>query len=1391
MAPLLTHANSGSGATGFTVGSSAFNDALSRQLKSDQLHTESLGEDNYKITNRVQSLDALINKEGVTFQSIAKKSKEDSFHLQLKTWGRDGDRKPLEFVQAYQDGSQIVVGHAGVAERFSNSASGIRQDFIIPAKPQGEGALQLQLMLSGASANAVDSGLILALDKTGRGITYNQLTVLDSRKQKIAASMSIDHVQGLITISVDDANAVYPLVIDPTVSDANWISLGGVPGANATVRATAVYGTTIYVGGEFTAVGNLPANYIAKWNSGSSTWSALGAGMNGNVYALDVDAAGNLYAGGAFTTAGGATVNHIATWDGSNWFALGGGTNNDVYALALDSTGNLYVGGAFTALSGASVNRIAVWNGSNWFALGSGLNNNVYALAINSLDDVYVGGSFTKAGTVTVNGIVEWNGASWFALGTGVNSYVYALAVDSNDNVYAGGSFTAAGTVGASHVAKWNGSAWQALGSGVNNAVYALAAGSGSVLYAGGNFSNAGGLAVQNVAMWNGSSWAAQGGGTNAVVYALGWAGGSSVYTGGDFTIAGTTGVTSIALWDGSNWNRLGSSGMNAAVFATAVDSLGNLYVGGDFTSTHGTTAKYVAKWDGSVWSALGTGANGSVYALAVDSSNNVYAGGAFTTAGGVAALRVAKWNGSVWSALGSGTNNTVNALAIDNADNVYVGGAFTTAGSKSKNRIARWDGSQWHGLGSGFGNTVNAIAIDASGNIYAGGDFTNTGTITANRIAKWNGSSWSTLGSGFDNSVYALAVNSSNYLFAGGKFTTAGGIAAKSVARWNGSKWSALGSGMNDTVLSLAVDAADYVYAGGAFTNAGGTFVHHIARWDGSSWIALASGVDGDVEALTADGINIYVGGDFTLSGTNVSAFATLLLVDKDNDGVADVVDAFPNNAAAAIDTDGDGMPDSWNEPLAQTLYGCGATAPTCNGLTLDDDDDNDSVLDVSDNCPLIVNPDQLDTDGDGLGNACDDDDDNDGVLDINDAFPLDATEWADNDADGTGDNADTDDDNDGVLDVNDNCHWVANPDQMDTDANGFGDACDPGKVGYAAGDEMGTAVALFDINGDGLADLFIGSPKKDISGMVDAGSVKIVSGKDGISLSPVNGTAAAQQLGSAIAVVEDQNGDGVPDLVIGFPLANPTSTLVAAGKVCLYSGADGSLIKTLVQGTKAGDQLGASVAVGDVDNDGYPNLIVGIPRRDASGLTDNGQVIVYSGINSTVLYKRSGTQAGEYFGAAVAVDKVQHYLFVGSSNYSPTGLSKAGRVSIFNSADGVSAAVFTLDGTVAGDRFGSAVSSFAQDIDGDTFIDWAVGSPRADVSTMVDAGKVEIFSGTNTTPIATINGAAAGDRFGSALSTGDIDGDGVNDIAIGVPKFDAPAVDAGKVEVISGKLF
>ncbi|MFP4600988.1 MAG: thrombospondin type 3 repeat-containing protein [Persicimonas sp.] len=127
---------------------------------------------------------------------------------------------------------------------------------------------------------------------------------------------------------------------------------------------------------------------------------------------------------------------------------------------------------------------------------------------------------------------------------------------------------------------------------------------------------------------------------------------------------------------------------------------------------------------------------------------------------------------------------------------------------------------------------------------------------------------------------------------------------------------------------------------------------------------------------------------------------------------------------------------------------YGAATYGPVeqCTTDQGSQDADGDGIDDSMDNCPNTPNPDQTDTDGDGLGDACDPDDDGDGVDDVDDNCPLIANpDQTDTDGDGLGDVCDPDDDGDGVDDVDDNCPLIANPDQEDFDGDGLGDVCDP----------------------------------------------------------------------------------------------------------------------------------------------------------------------------------------------------------------------------------------------------------------------------------------------------------------------------------------------------------
>ncbi len=415
----------------------------------------------------------------------------------------------------------------------------------------------------------------------------------------------------------------------------------------------------------------------------------------------------------------------------------------------------------------------------------------------------------------------------------------------------------------------------------------------------------------------------------------------------------------------------------------------------------------------------------------------------------------------------------------------------------------------------------------------------------------------------------------------------------------------------------------------------------------------------------------------------------------------------------------------------------------------TFDIDADGDGILNADDNCWLIVNVDQQNTDGDDQGNICDSDDDGDGMLDVNDPFPI----------------------NNLLL-----LHQYGQYDR----------------------EHFGTSVATADMNNDGIVDVLIGAPMANVVSegqqLKKAGVIRIISGLDNARLPGLAGSATNQFFGTAIAVVDDRNSDGVPDIVVGEPLADRTVTLSGktrtlndTGRVALYSGSDGVQLEILAEGINAGDQFGAAVALDDVNGDTEIDLIVGSPLADFVA-KDSGSVTVFSGLGNSVLYQRHGDQASEHFGAAIAVNDL--YLLVGAPLRDVGSAKNAGQVSVFIKNTGNGTAVLTLEGDAKGDNLGASLSASNSG-------NWAVGVPFADAAGK-DAGRVLGFSGTDATPVATVEGNAAGENLGSAIDLqGDINADGTNDIAIGAATFDLRRFingkqllqkDAGKVEVLSG---
>jgi len=712
-----------------------------------------------------------------------------------------------------------------------------------------------------------------------------------------------------------------------------WDDRFGLGGSSGPIYTIAVSGCNdVYIGGRFTWLANILANNVARWDG--REWFPLGDGVvSGNnrtatVVTITVDG-GDVFVGGAFDSAGSVPARNVARWDGNGWTSLGAGVgsspNDTVRAIAVD--GNIvYAGGSFGNAGGAPANLIARWDRRNgaWAALGSGLSGpatiapRVQALALYG-SDLFVGGSFITAGGQPVDNIARWSPGnnSWSAVGEGPNGTVFALAV-SGDDLYAGGIFDEAGGAPAANVALWeiDTKSWHPLGNGVDGPVYGIAV-DGSKIYAGGEFAVAGDTTVDRVARWDGRTWTPLAttddvAGTNKTVRGVAVSG-RNVYVAGLFTRAGSLIAYGAANWNIATrtWRSLNidaGNGVNGPVYAIAVNGQ-DVYVGGKFTAAGGVRAASIAKWNNrtNAWSALGEGVSqydpdeesplGTVNAIAI-SGKDVYIGGRFDRAGSVDAYNVAHWKNGVWSAMRQGigynyqkgsydATSVVNAIAVNGQD-VYVGGKFDQAGGARANRIARWneaDGS-WAPLGGGLGGSsfytyVLAIAVDGS-DVYAGGVFPIAGDVDVKNIARWDGSKWNRLGNpggnnGVNNSVYAIAIGNNGEVYVGGDFKVAGGtLNVSNIAMWNGSKWSNPGNGVNGIVYTIGV-ANDGIYAGGSFNLAGQIQAPQVARWDGTRWWELGSGIEefnrqGVVHAIGSNGIDVFVGGEFSLAGKKPS---------------------------------------------------------------------------------------------------------------------------------------------------------------------------------------------------------------------------------------------------------------------------------------------------------------------------------------------------------------------------------------------------------------------------------------------------------------------------------------------------------------------------------------
>ncbi len=317
---------------------------------------------------------------------------------------------------------------------------------------------------------------------------------------------------------------------------------------------------------------------------------------------------------------------------------------------------------------------------------------------------------------------------------------------------------------------------------------------------------------------------------------------------------------------------------------------------------------------------------------------------------------------------------------------------------------------------------------------------------------------------------------------------------------------------------------------------------------------------------------------------------------------------------------------------------------------------------------------------------------------------------------------------------------------------------------------DLFGAAVAgVGDVNGDGAADFAVGAPNARMGTGEAYGAVFVLSGYDGSRLLEIRGSSPFSEFGSAVAGAGDVNGDGYSDVIVGAPWASFAG--VRTGTATIYSGFDGTVLRELA-GVHGYSGFGKAVdGIGDLDYDGYDDVLVTAHAENTAG-TQAGAARVYSGRNGTIMLEVFGLVARNRLGHSGAAAGDVNFdgavdIIVGSPS-NDFGGTDSGMAQVFSGLDG--AELHRFVGSVPFGWCGMSVGG-AGDVDGDGFDDVIVGSPN-DSTGAQGGGAFEVFSGLTGTSLYYQAGTEMDASLGRAVAVaGDTDDDGFHEVIVGAP--------------------
>lgn len=328
---------------------------------------------------------------------------------------------------------------------------------------------------------------------------------------------------------------------------------------------------------------------------------------------------------------------------------------------------------------------------------------------------------------------------------------------------------------------------------------------------------------------------------------------------------------------------------------------------------------------------------------------------------------------------------------------------------------------------------------------------------------------------------------------------------------------------------------------------------------------------------------------------------------------------------------------------------------------------------------------------------------------------------------------------------------------------------------MNIASSGTFGWAVAdTGDLDGDGIRDIIIGA--------IATGRVHVYSGGTGafirtLQASPVE--PGGGQFGYSLADAGDADGDGVSDIVVG--------AIAAAGNfgaAYLFSGDDGTFIRRIV-GQALADSFGSAVSgAGDINSDGFDDILIGAEGNDQVG-GNSGRAYVYSGLDGSLLRTYESESSADLFGSGVAstgdinADGFTDHI-IGARN---AGATSGGRAYVYSGQTGASILPTLLPATGASE-FGSFFVAGTGDVNNDDVPDLYVG----DYASNSGRGRAYVFSGATGLTLYSILGPSPGDGQGPGRGAGDVNGDGFADFIVGRYTNSAGASQGGQAAVYSG---